>query len=51
MIPEQFVMGCNLKPESAACVVGQKVRVGLQRGDPILWSNFESTKCPENGKL
>ena len=43
-IPEQFVTGSVVKPESANHVVQQKVLVPLQRGDPVLWSHFESTK-------
>lgn len=43
-IPEQFVTASVVKPESANYIVGQKVLVGIQRGDPILWSHFESTK-------
>ena len=43
-IPEQFVTGSVVKPESANYIVGQKVLVPLQRGDPVLWSHFESTK-------
>jgi len=44
MIPEQFVTGSVVKPDSTNYVVGQKVIVQLQKNDPLLWSNFESTK-------
>lgn len=43
-IPDQFVTGSVVKPESANYIVGQKVLVPLQKGDPVLWSHFESNK-------
>lgn len=46
-IPEQFVTGSVVRPDSVNYVVGQKVMVPLQRGDPILWSHFESTRGTE----
>ena len=43
-IPEQFVTSSVVKPDSASYVVNQKVLVPLQAGDPLLWSQFETTK-------
>lgn len=46
-IPEQFVTSSIVKPDSAPYIVGQKVLVPLQAGDPLLWSQFETTKAAE----
>jgi pilus assembly protein CpaB len=46
-IPEQFVTSSVVKPDSASSVVGQKVLVPLQTGDPLLWSQFETMKFTE----
>jgi pilus assembly protein CpaB len=46
-IPEQFVTSSVVKPDSASYVVGQKTLVALQAGDPLLWSQFETTKASE----
>ncbi|WP_375772781.1 Flp pilus assembly protein CpaB [Archangium gephyra] len=46
-VPEQFVTSSVVKPDSATYVVGQKVLVALQQGDPLLWSQFETTKAAE----
>ncbi|MFZ5441788.1 MAG: Flp pilus assembly protein CpaB [Myxococcota bacterium] len=46
-IPEQFVTASVIKPDSASYVVGQKVTVPLQAGDPLLWSQFESARTAE----
>jgi pilus assembly protein CpaB len=46
-VPEQFVTSSVVKPESSGYVVGQKVLVALQAGDPLLWSQFETTKSAE----
>lgn len=43
-IPEQFVTSSVVKPDSASYIVNQKVLVPLQAGDPLLWSQFETTK-------
>src|SRR3954465_5146666 len=45
--PEQFVTSSGVKPDSASYVVNQKVLVPLQAGDPLLWSQFETTKAAE----
>ncbi len=46
-IPEQFVTSSVVKPDSSSYVVGQKVLVPLQAGDPLLWSQFETSKAAE----
>ena len=46
-IPEQFVTSSVVKPDSASYIVGQKVLVPLQAGDPLLWSQFETSKAAE----
>jgi pilus assembly protein CpaB len=46
-IPEQFVTSSVVKPDSSSYIVGQKVLVPLQSGDPLLWSQFETSKVAE----
>jgi pilus assembly protein CpaB len=46
-VPEQFVTSSVVKPDSVTYVVGQKVLVALQAGDPLLWSQFETTRAAE----
>ncbi|MBX5482004.1 MAG: Flp pilus assembly protein CpaB [Myxococcaceae bacterium] len=46
-VPEQFVTSSVVKPESASYILNQKVLVPLQAGDPLLWSQFETTKAAE----
>jgi pilus assembly protein CpaB len=46
-IPEQFVTSSVIKPDSANYIVGQKVLVPIQAGDPLLWSQFETSKATE----
>lgn len=46
-VPEQFVTSSVVKPETSSYVVGQKVLVDLQAGDPLLWSQFATTKTAE----
>jgi pilus assembly protein CpaB len=46
-VPDQFVTSSVVKPESASYVVGQKVLVPVQAGDPLLWSQFETTRAAE----
>lgn len=46
-VPDQFVTSSVVKPDSVTYVVGQKVLVPLQQGDPLLWSQFETTKAAE----
>lgn len=46
-IPEQFVTSSVVKPDAVSYVVGQKVLVPVQVGDPLLWSQFETSKAGE----
>jgi len=46
-IPETFVTSSVVKPDSVTYVVGQKVMVSLQAGDPLLWSQFETSRAAE----
>jgi pilus assembly protein CpaB len=46
-IPEQFVTASVVKPDSAAYVLNQKVLVPVQPGDPLLWSQFASSRAAE----
>ncbi|MGI5860991.1 MAG: Flp pilus assembly protein CpaB [Myxococcales bacterium] len=46
-VPEQFVTSSVVKPDSASYVVGQRVLVPVQTGDPLLWSQFETSKAAE----
>jgi pilus assembly protein CpaB len=46
-IPEMFVTSSVIKPDSSSYIVGQKVLVDIQQGDPLLWSQFETTKATE----
>ncbi|MBI5543382.1 MAG: hypothetical protein HY901_05805 [Deltaproteobacteria bacterium] len=44
-IPEQFVTSSVIKPDSANYIIGQKITVPVQAGDPLLWSQFETSKA------
>src|SRR5437868_1634689 len=46
-VPEQFVTSSVVKPDSASYIVNQKVLVPVQAGDPLMWSQFETTKAAE----
>src|SRR5438876_2510459 len=46
-VPEQFVTSSVVKPDSASYIVNQRVLVPVQAGDPLLWSQFETTKAAE----
>ncbi|MGA9525682.1 MAG: Flp pilus assembly protein CpaB [Myxococcaceae bacterium] len=43
-IPVQFVTSSVVVPERARYIENQKILVPVQRGDPLLWSHFETTK-------
>ncbi len=43
-VPEQFVTASIVKPESIAYAVGQKIEFPVQAGDPLLWSQFDTSK-------
>ncbi|MBI5545911.1 MAG: Flp pilus assembly protein CpaB, partial [Deltaproteobacteria bacterium] len=46
-IPEQFVTSSVVKPDGAAYLVGQKVLVPVQAGDPLVWTQFETSRASE----
>lgn len=46
-IPEQFVTSSVVRPESAHMILNQKVLVPLEAGDPLLWTQFETTRSGE----
>lgn len=46
-IPEQFVTASVVKPDSASLLVGQRVVIPLQAGDPMMWSQFETNRAGE----
>lgn len=46
-VPEQFVTSSVIKPDSATYVLNQQVLVPLQAGDPLLWTQFQTTKAAE----
>jgi len=47
MVPQQFVTSSVVRPESVSHVLGQKLMVPVQAGDPLLWSQFETTRAAE----
>lgn len=46
-VPAQFVTSSVIRPENQGSVLGAKVLVRLQAGDPLLWTQFESTRTVE----
>ncbi len=40
LMPTQFITSSAIKPESYSSVLGQKPRIDLKKGDPLLWSQF-----------
>jgi pilus assembly protein CpaB len=46
-VPEQFVTASVIKPDSASYILNGKVLVPLQAGDPLLWTQFETTRAAE----
>lgn len=46
-VPEQFVTASVVKPDGYSYVVGQKLLVPVQAGDPLLWSHFEMAQATE----
>jgi pilus assembly protein CpaB len=46
-VPEQFVTSSVVKPDVINNLMGQKVIVPVQAGDPLLWTHFETTKQAE----
>jgi pilus assembly protein CpaB len=46
-MPEQFVTRSVIKPDSAHLLIGQKILVPVQAGDPLLWTQFETSQAAE----
>lgn len=46
-IPEQFVTQSVVRPETSNLVLNQEVLVTLQPGDPLLWSQFATSRTAE----
>lgn len=46
-VPEQFVTSSVVKPESINIVLNQRVLVPLQKGDPLLWTQFANSRASE----
>jgi pilus assembly protein CpaB len=46
-VPEQFVTSSVVKPDSSSYIINQRVLVPVQAGDPLLWSQFETTKSAD----
>lgn len=42
-MPEQFSTTSIIKPDSVSYVVGQRLLVAVQKGDALLWSQFDTT--------
>ncbi len=47
-IPAQFVTSSVVKPDSVSYIVNQKILVPVQAGDPLLWTQFETTRPAEH---
>jgi serine/threonine-protein kinase len=41
-MPSRFVTSSVVKPDSASYIIGQKLLVPVQAGDPMLWTQFET---------
>src|SRR6185295_15759675 len=46
-VPAEFATSSVVKPDSAAYVVNQRIMVPVQAGDPLLWSEFETSRAGE----
>lgn len=42
-IPARFATSSVVKPDSASYIMNQRIQVPVQRGDPMLWTHFETT--------
>ncbi len=41
-VPEQFVTSSIVQPENVKWIVNRKLRVPMQKSDPMLWTHFET---------
>ncbi len=46
-VPEQFVTSSVVRPDSTQFILNQKLLVPVQAGDPMLWTQFESSRTGE----
>jgi pilus assembly protein CpaB len=46
-VPEQFITSSVVVPDKASYIENQKILVPVQKGDPLLWTQFETTKAAE----
>jgi pilus assembly protein CpaB len=46
-VPEMFVTSSVVKPESVRFITDQRILVPVQAGDPLLWSEFETSLSTE----
>jgi pilus assembly protein CpaB len=46
-VPEQFVTASVIRPDSISYIEHQRIMVPVQAGDPLLWSQFETSKASE----
>jgi pilus assembly protein CpaB len=46
-VPEQFVTSSVVRPRSVEAILNQRVVVPLQRGDPLLWTQLETTRTQQ----
>ncbi len=46
-VPEQFITASVIKPDSVSYIERQRIMVPVQAGDPLLWSQFETSKASE----
>ncbi|MBK7861570.1 MAG: Flp pilus assembly protein CpaB [Archangiaceae bacterium] len=46
-VPEQFATISVVKPEQVNFITNQRIMVAVQAGDPLLWSEFESSMKAE----
>src|SRR4051794_17754638 len=46
-VPKQFVTSSVIRPDSVDAILNQKIVVPLQKGDPLLWTQFETTRMQQ----
>ncbi len=46
-VPDQFVTSSVVTPENARHVINQQLLVPVQKGDPLLWTQFETSRIAE----
>ena len=46
-MPENYVTTSIVRPDAASYIIGQKLAVPVQQGDPLLWTQFQTAKQVE----